>query len=179
MGLPTVLGINFLPFLFGTIETIRNRESYPVRKHLLITILLALMVLSTVEHKEFRFALCLLPLCLYIATDTLTKWSYKASRCVYIVHDIKNVIQSHFAKCEHILSMELFILYYRLSLWLVAILLILGNSVPALYLSTVHQRGPIDVMDKLADIASEYHHEYKRPASILFLMPCHSTPYYR
>ncbi|XP_073842974.1 phosphatidylinositol glycan anchor biosynthesis class B isoform X2 [Musca autumnalis] len=145
VGLPTVLGITFLPFLFGVIETIRNSNAYPTRKYLLLTVLLSLIVLSTVEHKEFRFVCILLPLCLYVASDTLTRWSYKAS---------------------------------RLSLWAVAILIIVGNAVPAWYLSTIHQRGRIDVMSKLDNIASEYKIEQNRPTSILFLMPCHSTPYY-
>ncbi|XP_013111842.1 GPI mannosyltransferase 3 isoform X2 [Stomoxys calcitrans] len=145
VGLPTVLGINFLPFLFGTIETIRKHESYPVRKYLLVTIVLALAVLSAVEHKEFRFVTVLMPLCFYIATDTLTRWSYKASSLV---------------------------------LWIVAILIVVGNAIPAWYLSTVHQRGPIDVMAKLGDIAVEYRSSENRPVNILFLMPCHSTPYY-
>ncbi|XP_005178616.2 GPI mannosyltransferase 3 isoform X1 [Musca domestica] len=145
VGLPTVLGINFLPFLFGTIETIRHSRAYPTRKYLLLTVFLSLIILSTVEHKEFRFVCVLLPLCLYIASDTLTRWSYKAS---------------------------------RISLWFVAILIIVGNAIPAWYLSTIHQRGPIDVMTKLNHIASEYKSEQNRPANILFLMPCHSTPYY-
>uniref|UniRef100_A0A1I8M584 Mannosyltransferase n=1 Tax=Musca domestica TaxID=7370 RepID=A0A1I8M584_MUSDO len=145
VGLPTVLGINFLPFLFGTIETIRHSHAYPTRKYLLLTVLLSLIILSTVEHKEFRFVCVLLPLCLYIASDTLTRWSYKAS---------------------------------RISLWIIAILIIVGNAIPAWYLSTIHQRGPIDVMTKLNHIASEYKSEQNRPANILFLMPCHSTPYY-
>ncbi|XP_075161416.1 phosphatidylinositol glycan anchor biosynthesis class B isoform X2 [Haematobia irritans] len=145
VGLPTTLGITFLPFLFGIIETIRHHDTFPVRKYLLTTIFLALAVLSAVEHKEFRFVSVLMPLCLYIASDTLTRWSYKAS---------------------------------SLLLWIVAILIVVGNAIPAWYLSTVHQRGPIDVMVQLGDIASEYRSEQNRPANILFLMPCHSTPYY-
>lgn len=74
------MGINFLPFLFGVMETVRHSEVYPVRKHLLITILLSLGALSAIEHKEFRFVSVLLPLCLFITADTLTRWSYKASR---------------------------------------------------------------------------------------------------
>lgn len=66
-----------------------------------------------------------------------------------------------------------------MSLWLVAGILLLGNALPAWYLSTVHQKEPLDLMDKLHDIAMEYRDEQKHPASILFLMPCHSTPYYR
>ncbi|KAM7358789.1 phosphatidylinositol glycan anchor biosynthesis class B isoform 1-T1 [Cochliomyia hominivorax] len=145
VGLPTVLGINFLPFLFGVMETIRHSEVYPVRKYLLITILLSLSALSAIEHKEFRFVSVLLPLCLYITADTLTRWSYKAS---------------------------------RISLWFIAATIVLGNALPAWYLSTIHQKGPLEVMDKLQTVAREYLDEQQHPASILFLMPCHSTPYY-
>lgn len=80
VGLPTVLGINTIPFIFGVIDTVRHKKNYPVRKQLLIIILLSLSVLSTIEHKEFRFIASLLPLCLYIIADTLTRWSYNASR---------------------------------------------------------------------------------------------------
>lgn len=67
----------------------------------------------------------------------------------------------------------------RISLWFIAGIILLGNALPAWYLSTVHQKGPLEVMAKLQDIASEYRDEQKHQASILFLMPCHSTPYYR
>ncbi|XP_054732048.1 GPI mannosyltransferase 3 [Anastrepha obliqua] len=145
VGLPTVLGINTLPFIFGVMDTVRHKKNYPVRKQLLITILLSLIVLSTVEHKEFRFVASLLPLCLYITADTLTRWSYNASRSV---------------------------------LWFSALVIVFGNALPAWYLSTVHQKGPLDVMTPIQKIARDFRDENEHRASILFLMPCHSTPYY-
>lgn len=145
IGLPTVLGINTLPFAFGVFETIRHREVFPVRKQLLITILITLVSLSLIEHKEFRFVSSLLPLCLYIVADTLTRWSYKASRSL---------------------------------LWFIAAGILLGNAYPAWYLSTIHQRGPLEVMSKLQEISKDYRDEANHRASVLFLMPCHSTPYY-
>ncbi|KAK9874771.1 hypothetical protein WA026_005578 [Henosepilachna vigintioctopunctata] len=59
-------------------------------------------------------------------------------------------------------------------IWLVAAILLIGNLVPMYYLGMVHQRGSLDVMTSLRDIAQ------KDPAntSFLFLMPCHSTPMY-
>lgn len=59
-----------------------------------------------------------------------------------------------------------------LHLWLAAGVLLVSNVVPAAYLGTVHQRGTLDVMPPLAELASQ------RPnnTSFLFLMPCHSTP---
>ncbi|XP_067644783.1 GPI mannosyltransferase 3-like [Eurosta solidaginis] len=145
VGLPTVLGINTLPFIFGIIDTVRSKRNYPVRKQLLILILLSLVVLSTIEHKEFRFVTSLLPLCLYITADTLARWSYNASKSL---------------------------------LWFTSLVIFFGNITPAWYLSTVHQRGPLDVMNHIQQIARDYRDENEHRASIHFLMPCHSTPYY-
>lgn len=65
------------------------------------------------------------------------------------------------------------------SVWLVALVLLAGNVVPAAYLSFVHQRGTIDVMPQLADLARDYRGQDGQTAKFLFLMPCHSTPYFR
>ncbi|KAH8305142.1 hypothetical protein KR059_010701 [Drosophila kikkawai] len=145
VGLPTVLGINTLPFIFGVMETVKKSEKFAVSKQLLITIFLTLLVLSAVEHKEFRFVSPLLPLCLYVAADALSKWSYRASSTI---------------------------------LWTTALVILVGNIIPAWYLSTVHQKGPIELMPKLREIAQDYRDEREHRANILFLMPCHSTPYY-
>lgn len=64
-------------------------------------------------------------------------------------------------------------------LWIIALVILFGNALPAWYLSTVHQKGPISLMPKLRDIAQNYRDENEHRAKILFLMPCHSTPYYR
>ncbi|XP_037933585.1 GPI mannosyltransferase 3 isoform X2 [Teleopsis dalmanni] len=145
IGLPSVLGIITLPFLFAVIETVRRSETYPVRKNLLLTIAISLVAFSFIEHKEFRFVTSLLPLCLYITADTLTRWSYNASRKM---------------------------------LWFIALLIVFGNAIPAWYLSTIHQKGPIEVMSKLQEVAADYRDENNHRANILFLMPCHSTPFY-
>ncbi|XP_055373326.1 GPI mannosyltransferase 3 [Condylostylus longicornis] len=144
-GLPSILGVNYLPFLIGVIQTIRNKEMYIIRKQLLITIFITLITYSIFQHKEFRFILILLPLCLYISVDTLVRWSYKASKW---------------------------------AVWVVAIILLIGNAIPNYYLSLVHQRGTLEVMPFLAEISKVYTDEVNSRANILFLMPCHSTPYY-
>ncbi|KJE90215.1 GPI mannosyltransferase 3 [Capsaspora owczarzaki ATCC 30864] len=51
--------------------------------------------------------------------------------------------------------------------------LVLVSAPLALYTSLVHQRGTIDVMQELRTEASQ-----GRVSHVLFLMPCHSTPYY-
>ncbi|XP_044258061.1 GPI mannosyltransferase 3 [Tribolium madens] len=57
-------------------------------------------------------------------------------------------------------------------LWTVALILFMGNVGPSYYLGYVHQRGTLDVMTPLREIA------LKNPnnTNLLFLMPCHSTP---
>lgn len=59
-------------------------------------------------------------------------------------------------------------------LWAAAISLLAGGVVPSVYFGWFHQQGTIKVMSVLAQEASN------NPSStnILFLMPCHSTPYY-
>ncbi|KAG1684044.1 GPI mannosyltransferase 3 [Nymphon striatum] len=51
--------------------------------------------------------------------------------------------------------------------------IIFTNTFPAVYFSMLHQRGPIDVVHYLANEANE-----NEDMSVLYLMPCHSTPYY-
>lgn len=146
-GLPTVLGITTVPFLFACSDTIRHRATFPERSALLTSVAFTLLAYSTLTHKEFRFVLALLPMCLYVTADYLARWSRKAS---------------------------------RLSVWLVAIVLLAGNAVPAAYLGWYHQAGTTAVMPQLARIARDYRSEDGQPAAakILFLMPCHSTPYF-
>lgn len=144
-GLPTILGLYTIPFIFAIIQTVQNREIYQERYILLQTILFTLSIYSLLTHKEFRFILPLLPICLFITSDALSKWSRNAS---------------------------------RVTIWLVAIALLISNAIPALYLSLVHQRGTTDVMHTIERIAREYKDQDGHRAKLLFLMPCHSTPWY-
>ncbi|XP_061599809.1 GPI mannosyltransferase 3 [Cololabis saira] len=55
--------------------------------------------------------------------------------------------------------------------------LLVANLVPALYTGLIHQRGTLDVMthlQKLCDVSNSTHLQ----PDVLFLMPCHSTPFY-
>ncbi|XP_073922097.1 GPI mannosyltransferase 3 isoform X3 [Castor canadensis] len=54
--------------------------------------------------------------------------------------------------------------------------LFLSNMLLALYTGLVHQRGTLDVMSHIQKFC--YNSPNKSSASILILMPCHSTPYY-
>ncbi|KAF5298601.1 hypothetical protein FQR65_LT09696 [Abscondita terminalis] len=61
-----------------------------------------------------------------------------------------------------------------LLVWLVAGVLLISNIIPCVYLSIIHQRGTLHVMEPLRKLAERYPHN----TSLLFLMPCHSTPLY-
>ena len=80
VGLPTILGIGTIPFLLSIIATIRKGGSeMDTNKMLLVSILVTMFVYSALPHKEFRFMLQILPMCLYMITDLLSKWSRRAS----------------------------------------------------------------------------------------------------
>ncbi|XP_042229036.1 GPI mannosyltransferase 3-like [Homarus americanus] len=140
-GLPATLTTHLLPFILATLY-------YPTRhKELLSVCMWSIFVYSCLGHKEFRFLLPVLPLCLCIAGDyiafTLASYSKRTD---------------HSIRCRSAF---------------VFIFLIVPNLVAALYLGLVHQRGPLDTMTILQkDI------ERNNNSDILFLMPCHSTPYF-
>nr|XP_026498291.1 GPI mannosyltransferase 3 [Vanessa tameamea]XP_026498292.1 GPI mannosyltransferase 3 [Vanessa tameamea]XP_026498293.1 GPI mannosyltransferase 3 [Vanessa tameamea] len=60
----------------------------------------------------------------------------------------------------------------RWQLYTVALSIFLGNMVPSLYFGMVHQSGTLKVMPLLRDALPN------NRSSILFMMPCHSTPLY-
>lgn len=55
--------------------------------------------------------------------------------------------------------------------------LFLSNMLLALYTGLVHQRGTLDVMTNIQELS--YNNTNVSSASVLMMMPCHSTPYYR
>nr|XP_040219650.2 GPI mannosyltransferase 3 [Anopheles coluzzii] len=144
-GLPTVLGVSVLPFLAAGYESVRHRKVYKERAILLLSVCFTVLVYSLLAHKEFRFLLPVLPMCLFITADYLARWSRKASSKM---------------------------------IWFTALLILSVNGLMAGYTGLVHQRGTLDVMPYLATTAKDYRDEFNNPAKILFLMPCHSTPFY-
>ncbi|XP_074034783.1 phosphatidylinositol glycan anchor biosynthesis class B [Leptinotarsa decemlineata] len=62
----------------------------------------------------------------------------------------------------------------KTAVWLVAIFIFACNILPMWYLSMIHQRGTLDVMDALKRISLKNPND----TNLLFLMPCHSTPLY-
>lgn len=55
--------------------------------------------------------------------------------------------------------------------------LLVANLIPALYTGLVHQRGTLDVMGHLRPLCDTTPSNSSQP-QVLFLMPCHSTPFY-
>lgn len=61
-----------------------------------------------------------------------------------------------------------------------AAVLLSANLIPALYTGLIHQRGTLDVMNHLQPLCDVGNVSTTRPQpDVLFLMPCHSTPFYR
>ncbi|KAK8969474.1 Dol-P-Man:Man(7)GlcNAc(2)-PP-Dol alpha-1,6-mannosyltransferase [Platanthera guangdongensis] len=108
---------------------------------------------SKLGHKEFRFVLPVLPLALIFSGYSLAELSQSM----------------HFRPRKWRFLCMRFPSRMQLS-----ILFLIATNVPmALYMSLVHQRGSEDVMYYLSKEAKD-----GKIKSILFLMPCHSTPYY-
>ncbi|XP_042472701.1 mannosyltransferase APTG1 [Zingiber officinale] len=111
-------------------------------------------VYSFLGHKEFRFVLPVLPIALMFSGYCLA---------VIAKPDRSGTESKKFkpaTKCPSNVQL--------------AVLFLLVTNVPmALYMSLIHQRGSEDVMIHLSKEASK-----QGVKSVLFLMPCHSTPYY-
>ncbi|CAJ2649668.1 unnamed protein product [Trifolium pratense] len=112
---------------------------------------------SILGHKEFRFVLPVLPIALMFSGYSLA-----------VIDDpgvgSPEYKRKEFSKNHNKCSPKM----------TVAILFLLATNIPmALYMSLVHQRGPEDVMYHLASEATQ-----GNVKSILFLTPCHATPYY-
>uniref|UniRef100_A0A3B5APD0 Mannosyltransferase n=1 Tax=Stegastes partitus TaxID=144197 RepID=A0A3B5APD0_9TELE len=59
-----------------------------------------------------------------------------------------------------------------------AAFLLVANLVPALYTGLVHQRGALDVMNHVQALCDASNVSAHLQPDVLFLMPCHSTPFY-
>lgn len=144
-GLPAILGIGIIPFYLAIFDAMKSWDEAGDRQVILKSIIFTVFAFSLLPHKEFRFLLQILPLCLYIISKFLSDWSRTKS---------------------------------TLTIWCVAIVILVANIIPAGYLGYVHQQGTLKVMDKLADVAHNYKAQEGRAPKIFFMMPCHSTPYY-
>ncbi|KAA8535457.1 hypothetical protein F0562_030460 [Nyssa sinensis] len=110
---------------------------------------------SLLGHKEFRFVLPVLPIALMFSGYSLAKIRRPRSS-----DGEKKGPISICTRCPSNMQLAVFFL--------------LATNLPmAFYMSLVHQRGTEDVMNYLS---KEAHNG--RVKSILFLTPCHATPYY-
>ena len=115
---------------------------------------------SFLSHKEFRFIFPVLPLAMCYCGFYLSSLCNCQLRKNQVAHQqVLSVYQAG-------MKAKLLVLFLAVT-----------NVPMALYTSTVHQRGSIDVMGYI-------HDESLKPTSndgmsVLFLMPCHSTPFFR
>ncbi|XVF34305.1 hypothetical protein REPUB_Repub18cG0048100 [Reevesia pubescens] len=144
----SVMLFSFLPFCIAGII----KSKYWKLSGLILWVLVLYSILG---HKEFRFVLPMLPICLIFSGFSLAALEEhgspnderKRSSCIYKIVPSKKQL---------------------------AIFFLLATNIPmALYMSLVHQRGTEDVMNYLSKEAAK-----EKVRSILFLMPCHATPYY-
>ncbi|KAK4802981.1 hypothetical protein SAY86_001184 [Trapa natans] len=144
----TVMIFTFLPFSILGIT---------VAKHWRLAGIIpwVLGLYSILGHKEFRFVLAVLPIALIFSGVYLAS----LSNLYHLRNESKQSPRSH-------------VRWPAKKRWAVGFLL--ATNIPmALYMSLVHQRGAEDAMNFLSVEAAN-----GRVKSILFLMPCHATPYY-
>ncbi|KAJ1651330.1 glycosylphosphatidylinositol anchor biosynthesis [Dispira simplex] len=127
---------------------------------------------SLLQHKETRFLSCLLPLAFTITAVGLAYFT-DPGHCLHkgrflISRDMANQPTRP---------------WYRRVGFTVAFL-VLTNIPATLYINLVHQRGVVDVTHYLRHLAQSQNHVLTSDAQsspmshVVFLMPCHSTPYY-
>ncbi|CAG5121205.1 unnamed protein product [Candidula unifasciata] len=121
-------------------------------KMLLWIILWILATHSFLAHKEFRFLMPIIPLaCHYCGVY------FQTLCCKPPVRKFRSLKKED----------------KKLKAKLSVIILLVTNLIPALYFCLLHQRGTVMVTKFIYDTS------LKKPDSdVLFLMPCHSTPYY-
>ncbi|KFK25717.1 hypothetical protein AALP_AA8G150500 [Arabis alpina] len=148
-----VMLFTFTPFSIAGMVKSKNQK-------LSVLILWVLALYSVLGHKEFRFVLPVLPIALIFSGYAFAQMEASGSSLSSTAKKKQVSRKNHIIKWSPKLRLSVFFL--------------LATNIPmALYMSLVHQRGTETAMNYLSEEA------YKgRVKSILFLMPCHSTPYY-
>ncbi|KAL8037257.1 hypothetical protein ABFX02_11G028400 [Erythranthe guttata] len=145
----TVMLFTYLPF--SVAGGIKSKEW-----KLPVLVVWVLGIYSLLGHKEFRFVLPVLPIALMLSGYALANLGQsKMSE--------RKVRESLNSRVRRLSKMQI----------LSALFLLVTNIPMALYMSVIHQRGTEDVMNFLSKEAKE-----NKIESILFLTPCHATPYY-
>lgn len=135
-------------------------------------------IYSTLGHKEFRFILPILPLVMMFAGYAIAileqKWTRENDSST---HAYGSRAPGFWARMtsgvNRLKGNSIETRNGEKKVWAVFMLLLLTNLPAALYTSLVHQRGSEAVMKYLASEA-----QAGRAERVLFLMPCHATPYY-
>ncbi|XP_032218088.1 GPI mannosyltransferase 3 isoform X2 [Nematostella vectensis] len=147
-GFPAIIFTHLPLFLCGVYKS--------SQRILAALVMWVLMVYSFLGHKEFRFIFPVLPICMCYAGNYL----------VYLNSSFKSGTKSPSKK--HTLPRKITIAT------IVFGLVCASNAPIALYTSLIHQRGVLDMMGYLRQEANVQH----KPITVMFLMPCHSTPFY-
>lgn len=130
--------------------------------------------MSFIGHKEFRFLLPIIPLLLIYAGVSLDNIREIKNASVKDTEFKTNPKKNNSLKKRKSNSKKLDtksenkISNFKLK-WNIAFI-ILTNVISAFYLTQIHQRGVVDVIYYLKN---QFNNE---PGSVIFLMPCHSTP---
>ncbi|TYJ29727.1 hypothetical protein E1A91_A06G086500v1 [Gossypium mustelinum] len=144
----TVMVFTFLPFCVAGII----KSKYWKLSGLILWVL---GLYSILGHKEFRFVLPVLPISLIFVGYSLAALDERGSR--------NGAKKRSSCICNKWPSRKQ-----------LAIFFLLASNIPmALYMSLIHQRGTEDAMNYLSKEAAK-----GKVKSIVFLMPCHATPYY-
>ncbi|KAK1418396.1 hypothetical protein QVD17_27540 [Tagetes erecta] len=144
----TVMIFTFLPFMVVGIIQSKHWKLSGL-------ILWVIGLYSILGHKEFRFVLPVLPIALSFSGYSLAMLSP--------LYSSNKKIKKSTSTCSK-------------ASWKMqaAVVFLVATNIPmAIYMSMVHQRGTEDVMNYLAKEAHQ-----GNVKSILFLTPCHATPYY-
>lgn len=104
-GLPAVLGIGMIPFFLAVFTAIQSWNFSRSRQVLLTSIIFTISVFSLLPHKEFRFLLQILPLCLFCIVQFLSEWSRTKSSLVIwltaVVILVSNIVPAGYLGYVH------------------------------------------------------------------------------
>jgi phosphatidylinositol glycan class B len=165
-GLQAVLGSHTICLCFA----LRKGIEFRLRPLAYISLFYILFHSFVISHKEHRFLLPILPLLSIIIAQWLCS--------VYSKCDVGIAKKTDSIKPVEILRLTNFwrTLVSPIRYWL--IFLLMTNLPIALYTCLLHQRAPIDVMQFISNEAYRVKQSPDDRLHALFLMPCHSTPFY-
>ncbi|XP_014782625.1 GPI mannosyltransferase 3, partial [Octopus bimaculoides] len=175
-GYPVIIATHLVPFVAGVCKA-RNKSLFTV-------ILWTLLIYSFLSHKEFRFVMHTIPLSMHycgiyfhsLCTEDLqSNTKPHSSGKGHSFPSPENTSENASPDSEQ--KKKYFVQKSRLTkAYYLLIFLAVTNLPLAFYFNLIHQRGTVLVTKFLHD---EFAPEKLTPTSrVLFLMPCHSTPFY-